>query len=192
LIQAILDTDDHGTDAKGLAIRAGLVASAFTYGALAIYALSLVGVFSGSGDSGSSNEHPVADFLAGIVGNRVVALGFAIVFFGVAIAHVWKAIQQKYDEHFDAPERLMKIIHPISMVGLIARGAVLAVIAILFFYRFLHGGSASENSPGLEAALEFINQLPFGSILLLAMGVGLIAFAAYSFVEAYWRRVDVR
>jgi len=73
---------------------------------------------------------PVADVLAGIVGNRVVALGFAIVFLGVAIAHVWKAIQQKYDEHFDAPERFMKIIHPIAMVGLIARGAVLAVIAI--------------------------------------------------------------
>ena len=35
LVQALLDTDHHGTDAKGLAIRGGLIVSAVTHTLLA-------------------------------------------------------------------------------------------------------------------------------------------------------------
>lgn len=189
LIQAIADTDDHGTGLKGLAIRAGLLASAFTYGALAIFSLSLVGVFSGSPSSDSGGDQPIAEFMAGFVGSRIVALGIAVIFLGVAIAHVWKAVTQKYEAHFDAPDQTMAFIHPIAMIGLVARGAVLAVVALLFFYRFLQQPDSSGGQPGLEAALQFIQGLPFGSALLVATGLGLVAFAAYSFIKAYWRRI---
>lgn len=36
LIQAIKDTDGHGTSAKGMAIRGGLIASAVSHGLLAL------------------------------------------------------------------------------------------------------------------------------------------------------------
>lgn len=188
LIQSLLDTDRHGHSPKGLAIRAGLLASAFTYATLAVYALSLLGVFSGGGDGGSG-EQTVAPFLSGLVGQRFVALALGSIVLGVAAAHVWKAVRQKYDDRFDAGEAAMTVIHPIAMAGLFARGFVLAVIALLFFYRFA-SAEQSDSTPGLEEALQFVQDLPGGTVLLAATGAGLIAFSAYSFIEARWRRIN--
>jgi len=190
LIQAILDPDDHGVGPKALAIRTSLFASAITYGVLCLYALSLLGVFSGSGGSGSGGAS-FAQTLNSIVGASVVTLALGVIFAGVAVAHVWKALTQKYEDHFDASEQEMRVIHPVSMVGLIARGAVFAVLATLSFYRLLSSGTPQGNKPGLTEALSFLQGLPFGQILLGAMGVGLIAFALYSFIEARWRRINL-
>jgi len=187
LVQAFLDPDGHGTNPKGLAIRAGLLASAVTYGTIAAYALSLLGVLAGGGDDGGT---PVAGALAGAVGQRYVSLVLALVIFGVACAHAWKAVRRKYADHFDAGPDAMAIIHPVSITGLLARGFVLAVIAFLFLLRFLNAEGAQER-PGLEDALNYVQSLPAGAWLLAATGIGLIAFAAYSAIEARWRRIRV-
>ena len=42
VVQAMMDTDRHGRDAKGLAVRAGLVGSAVGYGSLGLFAIGLV------------------------------------------------------------------------------------------------------------------------------------------------------
>lgn len=187
LIQALFDTDSHGLDARGAAIRAGLLASAIAYAALAIFALSLIGVFSGGGGGGGG---PVASALAGFVGARPMSIGLALIFLGVAGAHVYKAFTRGYAKHMNADEDAMAIIHPVSMIGLSARGAVFAVIAVLLAYRGL-GAGESEGTPGLAAALDFVQSLPFGAILLALLGLGLMAFAAYSLAEARWRQVNV-
>lgn len=190
LVQSIFDTDGHGMSAKGLAVRGGLLASAFTYATLALFALSMLGVLSGGNDGNSGGGAPFAETLAKFVGNNWVSLIFALIFAGVAIAHWWKALKQKYEDHFDADEEAMHYIHPVSMMGLIARGVVFAIIAVLFFYRFLNASDQSDH-PGLKEALDFIQGLPFGQWLLALMGIGLLAFALYSFIEAYWRRINV-
>lgn len=192
LIQAFLDTDDHGTGIKAIGIRIGLLASAFTYTTLAIYALALLGVFSGSGGGnggGGSGSSPVADFVAGTVGSQVAATGLAAIFLVVAGAHFWKAISRKYAEHFDCDEDTMRLIDPVSIAGLTARGMVFVVIAILLFYRGLNAGEDS-GKPGLKEALQFVQELPFGAWLLGALGLGLLAFSAYSLAEARWRHIS--
>jgi len=189
LVQAFLDPDGHGTDPKGLAIRTGLVVSAFTYSTIALYALSLLGVLSGDSGGGGSGG-PIAGAVAAAVGQRYVSLGLAIVIFGVACAHAWKAVRRKYADHFDAGPDAMAIIHPVSIAGLLARGFVLAVIAFLFLLRFLNAEGA-EDRPGLEEALNYVQSLPAGAFLLAATGIGLVAFAAYSAIEARWRRIRV-
>tara|TARA_R110002094_G_scaffold50090_4_gene61896 strand:+ start:498 stop:1319 length:822 start_codon:yes stop_codon:yes gene_type:complete len=190
LIQSLLDTDDHGWSAKGLVVRAGLLASAFTYATLALYALSLLGLFWGSG-SGSSGSDGFADYLSRFVSMKFISLGLAIIFFGVAAAHWWKAAFRKYEEHLKATEAQMNLIHPVSIAGLIARGSVFALLGVLLIYRFLNAGDDASDTPNLEDALEFLQELPFGQWLLLAMGIGLILFAAYSFTEAIWRHINV-
>ncbi|TPW27913.1 DUF1206 domain-containing protein [Pararhizobium mangrovi] len=184
--QSLLDTDDHGTGAKALAIRGGLLASAFTYAALCIYTFSMwygsTGSSSGSGGSG------VSSFFASIVGAQVVAWCLAIVFAGVGIAHFIKAFKSGYAKFFKASPDKMRIIHPLAKTGLIARGIIFWVIALLFVYRGIDGGQGGGR-PGMSAALNFIQGLPFGSILLGLMGIGLVAFAVYSFAEAIWRRI---
>jgi Domain of Unknown Function (DUF1206) len=191
LFQAIVDPDDHGHGPKAYAIRASLLVSAFTYGALCLYALSLLGVFSsgtgGSGGGGSS----FAQTLNEIVGAGFVTFGLGVVFAGVAIAHFWKAFKQKYEKHLDASDDEMRLIHPIAMVGLVGRGAVFAVLAVLSFYRLFWLEAPQGDSPGLGEALQFLQAMPLGWALLAGLGVGLLAFSLYSFIEARWRRINL-
>lgn len=191
LVQALLDTDDHGLDPRGLTVRAGLLISALAYSALAVYAVSLArGVPRSGGDGGGAGAE-IASMFESIVGAQWVSLGFALAFAALAVAHWWKAAARKYAPHFKAGPRAMMLIHPVSIAGLAARGFVFAVLSLLAFYRFLAAGGGTGTSPGLEEALSFVQGLPFGTALLTAIGVGLIAFAAYSFAEARWRRINV-
>lgn len=204
LVQSLLDTDDHGWSAKGLMVRAGLLASAFTYTALALFSLSLLGLGLGfgagsgsdvsgesdsSGDSGDSGG--LAEIISGLIGMNYTSLALAAVFLGVAIAHWWKALHRKYADHFQASERQMRFIHPVAITGLTARGGVFALISVLLFYRYLSASNTSSSTPNVRDALEFVQDLPFGRWLLLAMGFGLILFAAYSLAEAVWRKINV-
>lgn len=187
-IQALGDTDKHGTDPKGLAIRAGLIASALTYTFLAIYAMSLLGVSLAGGSGGGGGVH---EKLAGFIGLNWASAVLAVTFAGVAIAHFVKVAKRGYEKHYVADQETMRFVHPIAMTGLTARGITLLVIAFLFASKIFAGGHHSAGSPGLEAALSFIRGLPAGSILLCAIGIGLVLFAVYSLTEAVWRQINV-
>jgi hypothetical protein len=43
----------------------------------------------------------------------------------------------------------------------------------------------------MSDALNFVQGLPFGSILLGLLGLGIIAFAIYSLAEGIWRRINI-
>lgn len=186
-VQAILDPDDHGLSPHGIAIRIGLLASGIGYATLTVYTWSLLDGFRNTdGDS----DGKVADTLAAFIGSQWTATLLAAIFAGVGIAHAWKAVARRYDDHFMAPERVMAFVHPLAITGLLARSITFFIIAALLFYR---GRNAGEDggSPGLKEALEFIQGLPAGAWLLGGMGAGLIAFALYSWTEAAFRRINI-
>lgn len=189
LIQVIGDADQHGTSAKGLVVRGGLLVSALTYTLLAFFAASQLGIVtnSSSSDGGGGFAHTVAGF----IGSQWVASGLSILFVGVGIAHWYKALDGKFKEHFAASKYKMKFITPISTIGLCARGTVFFILAFLLFYRGLTAGEDGETTPGMKDALNFIQQLPIGNWLLGAMAIGIGLFALYSFCEAIWRKIDV-
>lgn len=192
LIQAIKDPEGHGSDAKGLAIRAGLIGGAIAYTLLALFTLGLLGASpvdsGGSGGSGSGG----GDFLSGLLGwqysNYLIYL-VALVPLGVGIAHIYKGWKAKFEKYFDASPQVMRWVRPISRFGLIARGIAFLVVAGMLFT----GGARYEptDPPGLEDALNALLTLPFGTFWLSLVGLGLIAFALYSVAEAIWRRIDM-
>nr|WP_321443316.1 DUF1206 domain-containing protein [uncultured Cohaesibacter sp.] len=188
LVQSILDTDDHGWSAKGLAIRVGLFSSAVTYSGLALYSASLIGAFA-SDNGGESGG--LAQQMGQVIGQKYVALVLACIFIGIAIAHWWKAFTQKYADHFQADASVMAFIHPISMVGLTARGIVFAIIATIMIFRFLGIESGDGAPPDVKDALVYVQYLPFGVWFLSALGIGVILFAGYSFAEAIWRKINL-
>lgn len=136
-VQAIGDTDDHGTSAKGLAVRVGLLAAGFTYAVLTVYTVSLWRVASSEGGQGGA----FAEFLSGVVGASLAAWLLAAVFLAVAIAHIVKAVRKGYRKYIQAPGRFDPVLDPVSRTGLIARGAVFAIIAVLFATRGLTGAA---------------------------------------------------
>jgi hypothetical protein len=43
----------------------------------------------------------------------------------------------------------------------------------------------------MKEALDALQNLPAGGVLLMLMALGLIAFSVYSFSEAAWRRIEM-
>jgi uncharacterized protein DUF1206 len=67
-----------------------------------------------------------------------------------------------------------------ARVGLVARGIVYGVIGILAFKLAIGSGGKAESQTG---ALRTIGHQPFGEVLLIALAIGLAAYAA-------WRLID--
>ena len=187
LVQSLLDTDDHGLSVQGLAVRGGLLGSAVTHAALALYAASLLGLVG----AGADGEPSLADRIAGLVGTGPLLLALCLTFAGVGIAHAVKAVRRRYADHFDASERVMRFVHPVSIAGLSARGLLWGVAAFLLARRLWDRTPDENEPPGLREALAYLQGLPAGRWLLAGAGVGLLLFAGYSISESIWRRINV-
>ena len=82
LVQAIKDTDGHGTSAKGIAVRGGLIASAISHGALALWTIK---VLLGNGNRSQGGEQ----FLSTGAGQIIIGLA-GLAFAGAGLAHIYK------------------------------------------------------------------------------------------------------
>ena len=98
LVQASMDPDDHGTDAKGVAIRGGLLVSAVTHVLLAFFALSLIFGWGGGGGGDSGAQDWTAWLLQQPFGRWLVALiGLAVI--GAGLAHMVKGYKAKFEKY---------------------------------------------------------------------------------------------
>lgn len=184
LSQSILDADDHGLGWRGLAVRAGLLASGLSYGALALYALGLAGL-AGAGSGGGGND--AVAMLVALTGSWAGTIILSLVFAAIAVAHGWKALTAGYTKFVHPPARFENAVHLVSIGGLLARGAVFAAIAFLLWARRIDYGA--RDMPDTETVLTWTENLPGGAAVLAGLGVGLILFCLYSFAEAAWREV---
>jgi len=189
VLQATRDVDHHGKNFKGLVIRVGLFAGGLVNGALALFALGLlVSGIKSSGDSGGQTKDWLADLLSWQHSNLLVYL-IALVPLGVGFAHIIKGWKASFEKYFEADDEVMRYVRPVSQFGLIARGVVFIEIALLLSV----SGSAYQamDPPGMKEALDALQNLPAGWLILMVMALGLIAFSVYSFSEAFWRKINM-
>lgn len=187
LVQAVRDTDDHGSSAKGISVRAALVVGAVSYAALATLAVSMT---IGSRKAGGGGD-PTSGWLAAIheIGlGWLLIYGVATLFAIVGLAHVVKAARAGFEKYFRCPADVMRWLKPLARFGLAARGAVFLIIAGLIVSGGLSYNVADH--PGLSDALKAIQSYSFGWLILAAIALGLIAFGLYSLAEARYRHVS--
>jgi hypothetical protein len=190
MVQAIADPDGHGTDARGLAIRGGLLVSAVTHSLLALFALSLIFGW-GSSVGGGNGDGRAQDWTAWLLqqpfGRWLVALiGVAVI--GAGIAHMIKGYRADFAKYLQMDPATLEQLSPICRFGLAARGVVFLIIGgflVVAAWRF-----SSGDVVGLQGALQTLQQQPYGWILLAVMALGLCAFGVYSLIEARYRRID--
>jgi len=188
--QAGLDADHHGTDAKGLAVRAGLGISAIVHVGLAVFALSLItGWGSGGQSSGDESSREWTAWLMSQPFGRwlVAAVGLAII--GAGFAHLVKAWKASFVSRFDMNADERRVIVPISRFGLTARGVVFFIIGGFFLLAAIQ--QDPNEARGLSGALQALQDQPYGWLLLGVVAVGLAMFGAYSLIEARYRRIQV-
>ncbi|ORE99124.1 DUF1206 domain-containing protein [Aurantimonas sp. 22II-16-19i] len=188
LIQVLMDVDNHGTDAKGLFVRTGLLISAFSYGALAVFAATLLIGSGGSGGGGGGKQSVIAYAYEqgyGVWLTYLIAAGMA----AAAIAHIVKAVKAGFEKYMAIPQDRRWLLKPVCQFGLIARAVTFVVIAGLLVTGA--AGYSSGDTPGLDTALQEISGWSFGWLFLSLTGLGLIAFGIYSIAEAVYRRINM-
>lgn len=180
VVQAVKDTDRHGTSGKGLVIRGGLFTSAITHAALAVWAVKLMLGESDSSDTGGSwlSSTP------GLIVLGVVGVG-AI---GAGLAHMFKGWTARFERYMTIPSDKRGWAKPLCQFGLIARGIVWCMVGyFLIRSALLTGGGDTK---GVADALNSLAGSSHGPWLLGIVATGLMAFGVYSVLEAFYRRIN--
>lgn len=191
-IQAALDTEGKGHDAKGIVERAGYAVVGISYAGLAFAALQLV---LHKGSSAKSSDASAQDWTARLLHAPfgvalVVVVGLVVLVLALRQANYayTASFQQRLDLHsLSAQARAGVIV--LGRWGMAALGVVFAVVGIFLIVAALrHDPSQAK---GLGGALQTLAGQPFGQLLLGLVAVGLIAYGAYALVEARYRRMVV-
>lgn len=184
LSQSLADSDGHGAGPKAIAIRSALFGSAATYLGLAFYSLGqAIAVHSGGGESG---EKGLAQWVMSQPFGPWLAIGIGIGFIAGGIITATKGLTRKFERYLNLPDA-KGFLALVCIYGLVARGLVFAVVGFLFAYAGVRVDPEKAGSMG--DALEWVHQLPFGSVLYVAVAAGLAAFGIYNLVEARYRTV---
>jgi hypothetical protein len=185
IVRAVFDPMKKGTDAKGLAQRAGYLVSAVSYGVLVIPAVSII-MGSGDGGDGDDASEQTAFALSQPLGHWLVIIA-GLIAMGGAIGQMYLGVTSKFAKDFKKDEMSKQELEGatwVGRVGYVARGVV-----------FLLGGfflvkAALESDPrearGLDGALAALAGGSFGMPMLLATAIGLAAFGVYSMLCTKW------
>ncbi len=119
---------------------------------------------------------PAGQLLVGVVGVAVVA---------IAGYHVYKGWREKFLE--DLQEHPGRWAVVAGKVGYIAKGIALAAVGILFITAAIQ--HRAGKATGLDGGLRSLRDLPAGTVILLAIALGLAAYGIYSFARARYARV---
>jgi len=188
-IQAFMDTEKKGKDAKGLARRLGYAFSGLVYGGLAVSGFKLLqGNAQSSGGSSQQTladtllDKPFGQWLLGFIGLATIGLGIYQIYKGFSGKFLKKirAAQIK-TEWRNALVRAGKIGYP-------AHGIVWGIIGYLLLKASLHANA--QEAGGTESAFQFLENSSFGSFLLGAVALGLICYGIFMFVRGRYETIS--
>ncbi|HWG85815.1 MAG TPA: DUF1206 domain-containing protein [Deinococcales bacterium] len=191
LLEGILDLRGKGSEAKGLAKRAGYAVSGLVNGGLGVYAIQLLRGSGSSGGGENSTDRATATALALPLGQVLVVIaGIAIAVFG--ITQVVNAFRPHFRERFrreGVTGRPLDALVTTGRLGTAGRSVIFVVVGILL----VRAGILLDpgNAVGLQGALGALQQAPAGQALLAATAVGFVLYAVFCILQAVYRRINL-
>lgn len=186
IIQASFDTDECGSDAKGLVRRIAMLGGAVVNLALCVLAASIAFGVPAIADDNATARDWTAWLLSQPFGRPMVMLvGASIVLTGLGL--FWKAIQADFRQQLAADSDNRVWIVALGQFGYVTRGIVFAMIGaflIIAAWRFSSGEAA-----GMSGALRALRHQPYGPYLLGLAGAGLCSYGAFEFIQSILRRI---
>lgn len=179
LSEALVDTEGHGTDPKGIVVRIGGAVSGIVHLGLALLAAQLA---SGTGGGGGGAERGAATALS-LPGGTLLLLAIGAALIATGMWQLLKAARADFLEHLDGRVAGRPWVMWLGRAGYAARGIVFVIIG----WSLLQAGLSSDaaEAGGMEQALAVLS-----GGMLTAVAVGLLLFGAFSFVEARHRRIN--
>jgi hypothetical protein len=162
--------------------RASEIGKAMVYFLLAATAYTFAS--GGSTSSSASASDTSAQLLAapgGVVLLVIIGLGVL----AIAAYFVRKGVMKKFTADISLPSGAGgRAIVALGVVGYITKGVALGVVGVLIIIAAVT--LDPSKSSGLDGALKALVALPYGSVILGTISVGLISYGGYCFVRA-WR-----
>lgn len=187
-LQAVFDADHEGDDLKGWLIRAGQAMSGLFYGLLASSVFEYLDEFGPrpAAEDIAENQEKALILMGLPFGQWLIVLaGLAIL--AVGLGNVIRAWKDRFTEELKCSEDVCRIVRPLARLGYAARGFAYLPLAAFVILAGLTADVSEVTSFG--EALDALEAQPGGSIILATTAAGLIAFGAFAFVEARWRRI---
>jgi hypothetical protein len=180
----------HGPEASDdTKDRITSLVSGLAYAGLSVTAIKIL---FGSGGGGGAANNPdkatggVLDWPAG----QVLVVLAGLVFIGVAIDQARKGIKRKFLEDSKTEqmsESTEKAFTLAGVVGHVARAVIFALIGWFLIRAAIDYNP--DKAVGIDGALAKLGQSTYGPLALGVVAAGFIAFAAYSILDARYRRV---
>ncbi len=189
-VEAGLDAENKGADAKGIATRVGYLLSGGAYAVLAYTAYQLItGAPSSKGNTGTQDW--TARLLAIPMGQELVGL-IGLVVIGLGIAQIVRGYKSNFSKRLalnEIPGAYRNWAVTSGRLGYIARGIVFVIIGGFIVEAAMH--SNPKQAKGLGSALDLLANQPYGPLLLGIVAAGLVAYGIFMFVEARYRRLTI-
>jgi TRAP-type C4-dicarboxylate transport system permease small subunit len=191
IVQAIKDTENKGSDAKGIARRIGYAAIGIIHIGLAYSAAQLIFGSGGGSRGDAAPKEWTATLLAQPFGRWLVgAVGLGFVAF--AVSQFYKAYTAKFREKLktnEMDEKTQTFATRSGQAGLSARGVVFGIIGVFLIQAALHSNAGEAR--GLSGALRALEQQSYGQWVLGIVALGLVAYGFYMLVLARYRRIII-
>jgi hypothetical protein len=186
-IQTFSDSENKGSDTKGLASRARYFFSGLVYGSLAVSAINML--FSKSSGSGDNKQDLAHELLTKPFGEWLVGIAAAILL-GVGIYQIYYGLSEKYKKHAEKASHSSgkRLLLTAGKIGYVARGIVWLLIAWLFFKAAINANSAEAGDT--SKAFSFLDNGQYGPYFLAAVGIGLICYGAFNFIRARYENFN--
>jgi hypothetical protein len=188
LVQSFYDPDHKGASAKGLLIRSGFAISGIVH---ALLAKGVADIVMGKGSNGGTEESMTAKLMSQPFGIWLVGL-VGVVLGGIAVFHIARGVTGRFRKRLELAtqkEKVRTVICRTCQFGLISRGITFLIVAWFFIRAAMHYEPGEAG--GLREALGFVVSQTYGRWLLVILGLGMVAYGIYAFVEAKYRRIHV-
>ncbi|MHA6695939.1 DUF1206 domain-containing protein [Homoserinimonas sp. A520] len=174
-----------GVDKDSWGARAKEGGKAIAYAFVGATALSfIVGRSPDSGDQATGFSAQLLSSPGGVLALLLVATMVA----AVGVYFVAKGIRQHFLHDLNLPGgTTRRVTVVIGTGGYVAKGIAVVVVGILFGLAAL-SADASE-ATGLDGALKALAALPFGTVVLSVIALGLVSYGVYCFVRAVHARL---
>ncbi|MFX0545261.1 DUF1206 domain-containing protein [Roseovarius sp. S1116L3] len=183
LIDAAMDLENYGDDAKGIFARLAQMVTGLIHGVLGV---SIIGLATGQNSGGGGGaENWTAKLMALPYGPTLVAIVGAVVI-GAGIYYIQKGLRGKYKEDIRVTSTTERL-DPLMKAGFVAEGVIVGIVGGFLLYAGLT--SDPGQAGGVGQALGYIRSMSYGAVLFAAMAIGLLCFALENAVEAIYRIV---
>ncbi|MFN4060338.1 MAG: DUF1206 domain-containing protein [Paracoccus hibiscisoli] len=184
VLDAAFDLEDYGSEAKGIVARLGMLVTGAIHLGIAVVVFPLLFRW---GDAGEGEG--IADYVGTVMawpGGRWIIGAVALLIIGAGLHYARKGWTGAYRDDLRANHFTTRW-NPVLKAGLIAHGAVVGVIGLLFL--FAGWRADPDKAGGTGDAFSWLSDQVYGQILVTGICLGLLGFALFCFVNAAYRIV---